>query len=90
MSHLGLSPAYRHKHLKSFDVHWCFCFGLIISTSCCRFFMCDPFANSSHALFVYRRFRAPCFTRIACMAQETCGLFRVNIRSPINHLSVPI
>jgi hypothetical protein len=79
MSHLRLSPAYRRKHLKSFDVHWCFCFGLIISASCCSFFMCDPFANSLHALFVYCRFRAPCFTRIACMAQETCGSFRLKI-----------
>ncbi len=62
---------------------WCalmFLFWLdYLSYSCCSFFMCDPFANSSHALFVYRRFRAPCFTRIACMAQETCGLFRVKI-----------
>jgi len=80
MCHLGLSPAYRHnKHLKTFDVYWCFCFGLIISPSCCSFFICDPFANSLHALFVYCRFRAPCFTRIACMAQETCRFFRVKI-----------
>jgi hypothetical protein len=38
MCHLGLSPTYRHKYLKSFDVYWCFCFGLIISASCCSFF----------------------------------------------------